>query len=230
MRYKVLGAALASVLLAAGCGGSAAKSDQAQIKDAMTTFVNAASDKQYGKACEVTADPSKCLGQLALATAFLGDGGLKSVLPSDWQSRVEKAHVTVHGSRATFPSITPSDDTPDQFVKRDGEWLLVITDSSESDSSAGYPTAADAQAWPVKWCQVRPGMTLADADAIMGKPTGTFSDQHEWDGFQWSFTAFINSDGTIRQLDSTEQGATQATSHIPCGKPVIGVEDAKTRP
>ena len=72
-------------------------------------------------------------------------------------------------------------------------------------------------------------MSLAEADTIMGEPTSVFESQHEWDAFQWHFTAFANSDGTIRQLDSTEDGSTPETSSVACGAPVVGVPEAKSR-
>jgi hypothetical protein len=51
-------------------------------------------------------------------------------------------------------------------------------------------------------------MTLSQADEVMGEPTGVFQGQHQWEAYQWHFTAFANSDGTIRQMDSTEDGST----------------------
>jgi hypothetical protein len=97
------------------------------------------------------------------------------------------------------------------------------------DSAPLYPSAKQARAWATKWCQVKVGMTLAEADRIMGKPTEKFSDQHDWIGFQWQFDAFIKSDGTIQQLQSTEEGSTPATSTVACGTPAPGAPDSKIR-
>jgi len=100
---------------------------------------------------------------------------------------------------------------------------------SALDEGSTSVSAETAEAWAGKWCDVELGMTLSEADEIMGEPTGVFEEQHQWGAFEWSFTAFANSDGTIRQLDSTEDGSTPETSSVPCGDPVVGVPAAKTR-
>ncbi len=237
LSIRTLAAAILVAAATAGCGSSSAPaSNKAQIQDTTKTFVNALLGGDNATACSVTTAPDKCLGDLTLASAYLGkNGSWQTVFGDDWQSELAKAPITVHGNSATMASWGKgnSDSSPDDFKKVNGKWLLVMTDDSSSSSSGGdassYPTAAQANEWPQKWCQVKLGMTLDQADQIMGKPTGSFSDQHDWQGFQWSFDAFINSDGTIRQLDSTEDGATQATSHVACGKPVAGLADSKTR-
>ena len=35
----------------------------------------------------------------------------------------------------------------------------------------------------------------------MGKPTGTFNDQDDWEAFNESFTAFYDAYGNVTQLD-----------------------------
>lgn len=98
-----------------------------------------------------------------------------------------------------------------------------------SSSGAAEVSAATAEGWAGKWCQVQLGDTLAVADDIMGTPTYASAEQHQWEAFEWHFTAFANSDGTIRQMDSTEDGSTPETSSVDCGEPVLGVPEAKTR-
>lgn len=45
-------------------------------------------------------------------------------------------------------------------------------------------SAETAEAWAGKWCDVELGMTLSEADEIMGDPTGVFEEQHQWGAFE----------------------------------------------
>jgi hypothetical protein len=55
--------------------------------------------------------------------------------------------------------------------------------------------------WPVKWCEALPDMTRVQLVSIMGKPTLEPPQQMTWSSDQYRFTAFLNADGTARQLD-----------------------------
>jgi hypothetical protein len=107
----------------------------------------------------------------------------------------------------------------------------TYTDWCPLETHSGLSTVSveTAEGWADKWCQVKLGMNLVQAQEIMGKPTLTFHGQHLWDAYQWHFTALAKSDWTIRQLDSTEEGSTPETSKVQCGDPVPGVPDEKTR-
>jgi hypothetical protein len=111
------------------------------------------------------------------------------------------------------------------------EWERRGCEQVEADAEAveAEELRQRAEGWAEAWCRVQLGMTLAEADELMGEPTGVFAEQHEWDAYQWSFTAFANSDGTVRQLDSSEDGSTPETSSVKCGEPVLGVPSAKMR-
>src|SRR4051794_26752761 len=162
MNFKVLAAALASVVLAAGCGGgSAQKSDTDQIRETTKTFIQALVNGDNAKACEATSDPGKCLGELALAQGFLGaNGSWKTVFPDGWEANMEKAKIAVHGNTATMAAWSASghssDGKPDTFKKIDGSWQLIFSDdssgssSSSSSSSDQQPSTADQPTGPLK--------------------------------------------------------------------------------
>lgn len=76
--------------------------------------------------------------------------------------------------------------------------------------------------WVDNWCQVRITMTPGEAATLMGDPTrqhltgaGAFM---QWDYREYQFTAFIGTDGRLRQLDinTDELTATQVKA-IGCG-------------
>lgn len=77
----------------------------------------------------------------------------------------------------------------------------AIAGCSGGGSSATSQSVADT--WPVKWCQAVPGITKEQLVAIMGKPTGVPEMQMYWSAHQYHFTAFLNADGTVKQLDIT---------------------------
>jgi outer membrane protein assembly factor BamE (lipoprotein component of BamABCDE complex) len=85
--------------------------------------------------------------------------------------------------------------------------------------SASTPAAKTVKAWPAEWCrQAAPGMTRSELERVMGKPTGRFADQYQWEAFGYAFTAFFDADGTARQLDwdaATLTGAQRARIHCP---------------
>jgi len=80
--------------------------------------------------------------------------------------------------------------------------ILLVTSGvgcSDSDSSGVAQSVADE--WPVKWCQAQPGITKEQLVAIMGPSTSDFPTAVSWSAHQYQFNAFIEPDGTVRQLD-----------------------------
>lgn len=94
-----------------------------------------------------------------------------------------------------------------------------VVPAAAGDQSA---TADQAKAWAGKWCDVQPGMTRAQAIEIMGAPTKSFplesgTPQLSWYAYQWAFTAFMDADDNVRQLDVNAAQLTDAEkSSITC--------------
>jgi hypothetical protein len=72
-----------------------------------------------------------------------------------------------------------------------------------------------ARTWPTKWCSARLGMTRAQMRAVMGNPTEEFlpdsgTPQMSWDAFEFQFTAFLDVNDRVRQLDVNDIQLTKA--------------------
>ncbi len=67
-----------------------------------------------------------------------------------------------------------------------------------------------ADAWPAKWCQAEPGITKDQLVAIMGQPTSGSAEFMSWSAHQFQFNAFLEADGTVRQLDTNQHSLSDA--------------------
>jgi hypothetical protein len=229
--------ALAAVALLGGCGGSD-EGGAGEPADAISAYLTAVADNEGQRACDLltvkaraqiveVGGNSDCPALVDTFHTFLG-------ADAERLKGAEVKDVSIDGDMARA-SVELEGQTAEVELKRVGdEWRIDTFGFAGSllgvvDGGSTSVSAEAAEACADKWCEVQPGMTLSEADEIMGEPTGVFQGQHQWEAFQWHFTAFANSDGTIRQLDSTEDGSTTETSSVPCGDPVVGVSDAKTR-
>ena len=79
--------------------------------------------------------------------------------------------------------------------------LLAVSVVGCSDGDTSGVAQSDADAWPVKWCLAEPGITTEQLVAIMGPSTSTFPTVVSWSAHQYQFNAFLDPDGTVRQLD-----------------------------
>lgn len=99
--------------------------------------------------------------------------------------------------------------------------VLIAGCSGGNGSSASQGAAA---AWPTKWCQAQPGITKEQLVGIMGPPTTSFPDAMSWaDRHHYQFNAFLNEDGTVRQLDINQASLTDAE------KAALQCEDVRTK-
>ena len=120
-------------------------------------------------------------------------------------SKSEISKATVDGDTATVVESAgePFDDTQYTLVWQDDQWLI-------SEDASAKEAAADTDRWLANWCNVSPGMTVKEADALMGNHTGEFlgddqpNPQVEWSAGGFSFTAFLDTNEKIRQLDTNE--------------------------
>ena len=80
-----------------------------------------------------------------------------------------------------------------------------------------------ADAWPAKWCEAEPGITKDQLAAIMGKPTSGAAEFMSWSAHQYQFNAFLDADGTVRQLDANEHSLSDAE------KAALKCESIRTR-
>ena len=116
-------AATVAVCLA-GCGGGSSSPEE-DTKAVVTDFLEALIDDRNGEACALTTDPGECIGALALAKGFVGEGGFEALLGDDWREELDAADVTfTDDDHATIAPLA-ADDDPTELVREDGEWLIV---------------------------------------------------------------------------------------------------------
>ena len=124
----ILAACLAAVVLG-GCGGGGG-SDEDQVRDVVTSFVQAGKHRDAAEACSLlSADQVKSVEQLGggSCAAILGQIFSKA---KDVGTDVEVQDVRVEGDRATVdatvraPGSKPKAETI-LVVKEDGEWKLA---------------------------------------------------------------------------------------------------------
>ena len=78
-----------------------------------------------GEACALTTDPGQCVGALAVAQGFLGEGGYEALLGEDWREKLEAAEVTfADDDHATIAPLV-ADDSPTKLIRRGDDWLIV---------------------------------------------------------------------------------------------------------
>ncbi len=79
--------------------------------------------------------------------------------------------------------------------------VVMIAGCSGADDASDVPHSV-ADSWPAKWCQAEPGIGKEELEAIMGAPTGASATYMSWSAHQFQFNAFLDPDGTVRQLDT----------------------------
>jgi hypothetical protein len=121
MLKKVIAAAAMAVTVAAcaGCGGSS--DPVSQIRASQEGMVNALKDNNTLKFCSYMTEPGKCIAGTTMAKAFLGDGELSDLIPSDVNvhdaMQETKIQVSQDGTQATVDG--------EKWIKLDGEWKAV---------------------------------------------------------------------------------------------------------
>ena len=70
-----------------------------------------------------------------------------------------------------------------------------------SGKGAGPASSIAARAWPTQWCQAQPGMRRDQLVGVMGPPTSASAKQMTWSDDHYRFYAFLEQDGSTRQLD-----------------------------
>jgi hypothetical protein len=100
--------------------------------------------------------------------------------------------------------------------------LVVVIGLSAGCSGAGgtgsVPRAV-AEGWPAKWCQAAPGNTKEQLVSIMGAPTSTADTTLTWSAYQYQFNAFLDPDGTVKQLDVNTHSLSEAEqAALTCAK------------
>jgi len=160
--------------------------------------ISDAADFSDGKA------PKDCEAALKAALVFAKAFGYD---PDS--SKVTQAKVSGDTATVLDESEAPFEDTL-YTLNWDGSQWLIANDESAAEAKA------DPERWLANWCAVKPGMTVAGAVKLMGDFTGEFrgedesNPQIEWSKGPYSFTAFLDTDGKIIQLDTNEStlGAT----------------------
>ncbi len=70
-----------------------------------------------------------------------------------------------------------------------------------SGSGSGPTSQGDASAWPAQWCQAQPGMSKEALVRLMGPPSTTLPEEVTWSDDHYQFYAYLEPDGSVRQLD-----------------------------
>jgi hypothetical protein len=99
---------------------------------------------------------------------------------------------------------------------------LCVLLAACSGKSSGPDSPGAAATWPVKWCQAHPGMAKEELVSLMGQPTDTSAKQMTWSDDHYRFYAFLEQDGTVRQLDINQVDLT------PAEKAGLQCKDART--
>jgi hypothetical protein len=87
--------------------------------------------------------------------------------------------------------------------------LAIVAGAACSSSPSGI-SQATADSWPDKWCTAQPGSTKEALVAVMGEPTRASDESLTWSAHQYQFNAFLNADGTVRQLDINRHSLSEA--------------------
>lgn len=88
--------------------------------------------------------------------------------------------------------------------------VVVLLLSACSGSSTPPAAGKAADAWATNWCQAMPGNTREQLIALMGPPTSEPPNQLAWNGDGVSYYAFLNADGTAKQLDINTSSMSEA--------------------
>src|SRR3954466_3091382 len=104
-------------------------------------------------------------------------------------------------SQNRLPSRSPSREDSKRMMRL---LLLAVAGLSVGCSGAGdggsvRRTVADG--WSTKWCQAAPGNAKEQLSGIMGPATSTTDTTLMWAAYEYQFNAFLDPDGTVRQLD-----------------------------
>ena len=96
--------------------------------------------------------------------------------------------------------------------------VTSIAGCSGAGGTSGIPQNV-ADAWPAKWCQAQPGNTKEQLVAIMGPPTTDATTSLSWSTPGLHLGAFLDPDGTVRQLDISLDSPTAAEkAALKCGE------------
>ena len=107
--------------------------------------------------------------------------------------------------------------------------VAVFAVAGCSHEGSGSGSAGVAASWPAKWCQAQPGITKEQLAGIMGAPTSSSPRSMSWSNDHYQFNAFLEDDGTIRQLDTNEASYSDPEkASEPCKK-VRSVEGMKAQ-
>lgn len=79
--------------------------------------------------------------------------------------------------------------------------FALAASTSPATGLAAEVSQKVADTWPAKWCQAQPGTTADALVALMGPPSWKTDTTMTWAAHQYQFNAFLEANGTIRQLD-----------------------------
>jgi hypothetical protein len=96
--------------------------------------------------------------------------------------------------------------------------LLAASIAGCSGGGGSAATQSVADSLPMKWCEAKPGITREQLLNIMGKPTFEPPMQMSWTAQQSHYTAFLNPDGTVKQLDFTSYAPNAEKPVLPCAE------------
>lgn len=120
--------------------------------------------------------------------------------------KVTKA--TLEGSKARVTSVVPDLSSQDYILVWQNERWLVDEVESDSPATPPEPTSKDTDRWLRNWCAIEVGMTVKEAEILMGMPTykgledDVLEPRIEWNVGVYEFSAYVNKDGDIFQLEN----------------------------
>jgi hypothetical protein len=115
-------------------------------------------------------------------------------------------------------------DAPNRDGTRGVPVVALDRAGSACTSEPSGISQATADTWPTRWCAAQPGTTRETLVAIMGEPTRASGDSMTWSAHQYQFNAFLNADGTVRQLDINRHALSAAEKAALQCEPVRTVE------
>ena len=220
-----------TALALSGCGSSANKANSArpahstaELKAAYSSATEAYLKPDPEKFCSsLTAKgQQRLVAELNSGGITVGDGKVK-----DCKSAVMAAYAlmkmfsvspketitsaTVAGERGTVHWVSKSSSSTDKgvakLVYKNDRWLIDDMGGGDSSASDEQQVKADIARWLSNWCALKPGMTKAQAIAKMGTPTTSYdatqaTPQLNWDQGAYSFTAFMDTDTVLDQLQA----------------------------
>lgn len=230
LRLFLLSLVTTLMMLGGGCGGSSTRGEEGdnhspdELTAVYTSYFEALLRPDPGRVCSLLT--TKAQRQL-IRDLNSGDMTVDGDKPTTCSAAVMTTYALMKAFSAT-PELTEtvasvngdngtvrwstkssygSENGLAQLVYEGDHWLIDRDGSGGDEASRKAEAKADISRWLSSWCDLKPGMTKAEAIAKMGEPTSSYDaieaiPQLSWERGAYHFTAFMNTDNVLDQLQA----------------------------